>query len=137
MAGANSQQGNGVITTASTRVRACAWAAGCGPNGLKGAGRLCPRRVHGAWITPSNCGTRSSGNSKSEQAKNLDATPIKSELAKLDQQIDRGVGNLLLLDPANIPAAQKLLEAKRERRATLQSQLDDATGSNKPTNLPD
>ena len=69
--------------------------------------------------------------------KNLDAAPIKSQLAKLDQQIDRAVGNLLLLDPANIPAAQKVLETKRERRAVLQSQLDDATGGRKPTNLPD
>lgn len=65
-----------------------------------------------------------------------DSAPLKATLAKLDQQIDRGVSNLLLLDPANIPAAQRMLQEKRERRAVLQAQLEAASNAGRGRALP-
>ena len=59
----------------------------------------------------------------------LDTAPLRASLAKLDQQIERGVGNLLLLDPANVPAAQRLLQEKRDRREAIQAQIDAAADS--------
>jgi hypothetical protein len=56
----------------------------------------------------------------------LDLAPLRASLAKLDQQIERGVGNLLLLDPANVPAAQRLLQEKRNRRDAIQTKIDAA-----------
>ena len=42
-----------------------------------------------------------------------------------------------MLDPANIPVAQTVLEAKWKRRAVLQSQLDDVDSDNRRRTIPD
>ena len=44
-----------------------------------------------------------------------------ADLAKLDRKIERGVENLLLADPADVPQAQQLLSKWRGQRAALQA----------------
>jgi hypothetical protein len=51
-------------------------------------------------------------------------TETKARLAKLEKQIKRGTENLLLADPEDVPAAQKLLKEWRAEREQLQADLD-------------
>jgi len=49
---------------------------------------------------------------------------LLAQLAKLDQQVAKGTENLLLLAPADIPAASAMLAQWREQRNAVQADLD-------------
>jgi hypothetical protein len=49
---------------------------------------------------------------------------LMSQVTKLEQQITKGTENLLLLAPADIPAASALLAQWREERDRVQAELD-------------
>ena len=51
---------------------------------------------------------------------------LLAQMVKLDQQIAKGTENLLLLAPADIPAATALLAQWRTQRDELQAELDNA-----------
>jgi hypothetical protein len=51
---------------------------------------------------------------------------MRAEVAKLDRQIERGTRNLLLADPADVPAAKAMLADWRKERDAAQARLDAA-----------
>ncbi len=53
---------------------------------------------------------------------------LRNKLAKIERQIERGQQNLLLADPQDVPACQKLLATWRAERSELEASLDALSG---------